>query len=124
MDCRLLFVYGSLKRGCGLHHHLARLGARFLAGARVAAVLVKRRRYPGARPSGRRGKWVRGELFELQRPASDLRVLDEVEGFIPGATERSEFARAAAEVVLNNGARRRAWIYWLRTRRPTGGVND
>ncbi len=83
-----LFVYGTLRRGFELHHHLARLGARFLAEAKVAAELFDRGRYPGARPSGRRGKWVRGELFELRQPARDLRVLDKVEGFVPGALKR------------------------------------
>ena len=98
--CRRLFVYGTLRRGFELHHHLTRLGARFLAEAKVAAELFDLGRYPGARPAGRRGKWVRGELFQLRRPAQDLRVLDEVEGFVPGAPEQSEFVRAAAEVIL------------------------
>jgi gamma-glutamylcyclotransferase (GGCT)/AIG2-like uncharacterized protein YtfP len=109
----LLFVYGTLRRGFELHPHLPRLGARYLTEAKVAAELIDRGRYPGARPSGRKGKWVRGELFELRQPADNLRVLDEVEGFIPGAPERSGFVRAAAEVILSNGARCRAWIYWL-----------
>jgi len=120
MDCRLLFVYGSLKRGCGLHHHLARLGARFLACVRVAAVLVERGRYPGARPTQRKGQWVRGELFELRRPARDLKVLDNVEGVIPNDPQRSEFVRALGEVLRNDGARRSAWIYWRGPRRNTG----
>ena len=90
-----------------------RLGARFWTEAKVAAELIDRGRYPGARPASQKGKWVRGELFELRQPARDLRVLDEVEGFIPGAAEQSEFVRAVAEVILNNGARQRAWIYWL-----------
>ena len=119
-ECHVLFVYGTLRRGSELHHQLARLGARFLTEARVAAELIDRGRYPGARPAGRKGKWVRGELFRLRQPARDLRVLDEVEGFITGAPERSEFVRATTEVILNNGARWRAWIYWLGARKSTG----
>ncbi len=119
-ECHVLFVYDTLRRGFELHHHLAGLGARFLTEARVAAELIDRGRYPGARPAGRKGKWVRGELFQLRQPARDLRVLDEVEGFITGAPERSEFVRATTEVVLNNGARWRAWIYWLGARKSTG----
>jgi len=121
---QLLFVYGMLRRGCEYHHHLARLGARFLTKAKVAAERINRGRYPGARPSGRKGKWVRGELFELRQPVRDLRVLDEVEGFIPGAPERNDFVRALAEVILNNGARKRAWIYWLKARRSSGGSHE
>jgi len=119
-ECHLLFVYGTLRRGFELHHHLPRLGARFLTEARVAAELIDRGRFPGARPAARKGKWVRGELFQLRQPASDLRVLDKVEGFIPGAPKRSEFVRTAAEVILNNGSRRRAWIYWLGRAGPRG----
>src|SRR5271157_5429740 len=116
----LLFVYGTLRRGFELHHHLARLGAGFRTEARVAAELIEGGRYPGALPSGRQGKWVRGEVFELRQPARDLRILDEVEGFTPGAREQSQFVRAAAEVILNNGVRRQAWIYWRGARRSTG----
>jgi gamma-glutamylcyclotransferase (GGCT)/AIG2-like uncharacterized protein YtfP len=112
-ECHPLFVYGTLRRGFELHHHLVRLGARFLTEAKVAAVLIVRQRYPGARPSRQNGSWVRGELFQLRRPARDLRVLDRVEGFIPAAPQRSEFARAKVEVVLITGVRRQAWIYWL-----------
>ena len=40
-ECRPLFVYGTLRRGFELHHHLVRLGARFLTEAKVAAELVR-----------------------------------------------------------------------------------
>ncbi len=113
MICPLLFVYGTLRRGRELHHHLRRLGARFAGRARVAAVLYKRRRYPGARPTGRLGQWVPGELFVLRRPARDLLVLDIVEGSVSGGLQACEFVRGSAEVVLDNAARRHAWIYWL-----------
>jgi gamma-glutamylcyclotransferase (GGCT)/AIG2-like uncharacterized protein YtfP len=119
-ECHRLFVYGMLRRGFELHHHLARLGARFQSKAKVAARLIDRGRYPGARPSSRKGNWVRGELFELRRPTHDLRILDKVEGCIAGAPERSEFVRALAEVILNNGSRRSAWIYWRGAGRSTG----
>jgi gamma-glutamylcyclotransferase (GGCT)/AIG2-like uncharacterized protein YtfP len=118
--CSLLFVYGTLRRGFELHHHLTRLGARFRTKAKAAAVLIDRGRYPGALPSGRRGHWVRGEVFQLRQPVSDLRVLDKIEGFIRGAPQRSMFVRAAGEVILNNGAPQRAWIYWVGARKFTG----
>lgn len=119
-DCRPLFVYGTLRRGFELYHHLERLGARFQEEARVAAELVDLGRYPGALPAGGNGEWVRGELYELRRPQPDLQVLDRVEGFIPSAPERSEFMRATAEVILANGARKCAWIYWLTPRAAAG----
>ncbi|MGO8786202.1 MAG: gamma-glutamylcyclotransferase [Terriglobia bacterium] len=116
-----LFVYGTLRCGCDLHHHLTRLGARFIAEAKVSAELLPRGRYPGARPACQSGKWVRGEVYRLRQPARDLRVLDKVEGFVAEALRRSEFVRARAEVLLNGGARQQAWIYWLGARKSTGG---
>jgi len=120
-ECHRLFVYGTLRRGFELHHHLRRLGARFRAEAKVGAERIDRGRFPGARPTGRKGKWVRGELFELGQPARDLKVLDEVEGFIPQASSRSLFVRATTEVMLPDGSRDRAWIYWLGAPNSTGG---
>ena len=70
-------------------------------------------RYPGARPAGGSAKWVRGELFELRHPVRNLKVLDDLEGFVPNAPERSAFERQLAEVILANGVRRQSWIYWL-----------
>jgi gamma-glutamylcyclotransferase (GGCT)/AIG2-like uncharacterized protein YtfP len=111
--CRRLFVYGSLRRGFRLHHQLARLGAGFVMEAKVAGELFDLGRYPGARPAKGEGKWVLGEVFQLLHAEHDLKVLDEVEGFIPADPERSEFVRALAEVILPHGAHESAWIYWL-----------
>ncbi len=122
MDCCRLFVYGSLKRGFALHPHLVRLGARFLARAKVAAELVDGGPYPGARPASRQGKWIQGELFELRQPARALRVLDEVEGFVAAAPARSLFVRSTAEIIRPDGSRDRAWIYWLGRELPPRGA--
>jgi gamma-glutamylcyclotransferase (GGCT)/AIG2-like uncharacterized protein YtfP len=112
-DCHRLFVYGTLRRGFRLHHHLVRLGARFRTEAKVAADLFDLGRYPGARPVSGKRKWVRGEMFQLRQPSHDLRILDKVEYFIPAAPAQSEFVCAVTEVILPNGARQSAWIYWL-----------
>ena len=118
--CHALFVYGTLRRGFERHHHLARLGARFQKEARVAAELFDLGSYPGARPAGGRGMWVRGEVFELRQSARDLKVLDQVEDFIPAAPARSEFIRTRVEVVSANGVSQTAWIYWLTSRVRSG----
>ena len=122
-DGHPLFVYGTLRRGFALHHHLTRLGARFLAEAKVNAELFSMGRFPGAQPSARRGNWIRGELYQLRQQAHDLKVLDEVEGFKPIAPQRSEFVRALAEVIFDNGVRQLTWIYWLGARKPTGVIH-
>jgi len=114
----LLFVYGALRRGFRLHHHLKRMGAVFVATGRVQAELFDLGEFPGARISAKPGKTVEGELYRLSRLESTLKVLDGVEGYIPRNPERSLFERGTAEVTLPNGTRRGACIYWLK--RGTG----
>ena len=118
LDRDLLFVYGTLRRGFRLHHHLKRMGAVFVATGRVQAELFDLGELPGARISAKPGRTVEGELYRLNRLESTLKVLDRVEGYLPRNPERSLFERGTAEVTLPNGARRAACIYWLK--RGTG----
>ena len=114
LDTDLLFVYGTLRRGFALHHHLKRMGARFVAKGKVGAELFVLGRFPGARKSTRPGKIVAGEVYRLRLAESALKVLDQLEGISPEAPEKCLFQRATTEVTLPNGERRVAWIYWLK----------
>ena len=113
LDTDFLFVYGTLRRGFALHHHLSGMGAEFVAAGKVQAELFEMGKFPGARKSTKPEKIVQGELYRLRRAANALKVLDQVEGFSPRNPEKSLFQRATTEVVLPNGERRVAWIYWL-----------
>jgi gamma-glutamylcyclotransferase (GGCT)/AIG2-like uncharacterized protein YtfP len=88
--------------------------------AKVAGNLFDLGDYPGALPASGNGKWVRGELFLLQHAENDLKHLDRVEDINPAVPERSEFVRVLAEVVLPDGTRESAWIYWLSAESPAG----
>jgi len=103
-----------LRRGFPLHHHLRRLGAEFVVSGKVQAELFDLGEFSGARKSSKPGKTVEGEIYRLRRMVNALKVLDQVEGFFPGARERSMFQRAMTEVTLPNGEQRLAWIYWYR----------
>jgi gamma-glutamylcyclotransferase (GGCT)/AIG2-like uncharacterized protein YtfP len=116
LDTDLLFVYGALRRGFPLHHHLKRMGAEFVAAGKVQAELFDSGKYPGARKCSKPGKAVEGEVYRLHRTANALKVLDQVEGFSPRTPEKSLFRRATTQVVLPNRERRVAWIYWLNDR--------
>ena len=111
-----LFVYGALRHGFALHHHLRRLGAEFVARGEVQAELYDLGRFPGARKSSKPGKVLAGEVYRLRQAEKALKVLDHVEGYSPETAEKSLFQRATTEVVLPNGERRVAWIYWLNER--------
>ena len=49
LETDLLFVYGTLRRGRALHHHLKRLGAEFIAIGKAQAELFDLGKHPGAR---------------------------------------------------------------------------
>jgi len=108
----LLFVYGTLRRGFPLHHHLKRLGAAFVAAGKVQAELFDLGEFPGARKSSKPGKTIEGELYRLHGVQKSLKVLDQVEGFSP--RNPGMFQRATTEVTLPNAEQRLAWIYWYR----------
>jgi gamma-glutamylcyclotransferase (GGCT)/AIG2-like uncharacterized protein YtfP len=111
-----LFVYGTLRRGFALHHHLVRMGVEFVGAGVVQAELFDLGKFPGARKSTRPGRVVAGEVYRLRQAQKALKVLDDVEGVLPQAPEKSLFQRARTEVVLRNGVRGVAWIYWLKDR--------
>lgn len=130
--CDLLFVYGSLRRGASHHHTLERLRARLVGPGSVRAELYDLGPFPGARPAtpdpdvpapdkgqakrdahARALPRVLGELYRLQNPARDLKVLDSYEGFRPSAPARSLFRRELARVSRHGEVATPAWIYWL-----------
>ena len=115
-----LFVYGTLRRGFRLHHHLKRLGAQFVGNGKVRAELFDLGEFPGARASTKPGKRVAGELYRLHKVAKSLHVLDQIEGFTP--QNPGMFQRGTAEVTLPNAEHRLAWIYWYRWRCPRSRV--
>lgn len=88
----LLFVYGTLKRGCRNHPRLA--DQTFVAAAETAPgyLLFEVGGYPGlvARAGG--GTQVRGEIWSVSTDA--LRRLDRFEGVAEGLYRRERVAMA------------------------------
>jgi gamma-glutamylaminecyclotransferase len=83
---RLIFVYGTLKRGCSNHHYLA--GQAFVGEARTASgyCLFELDGFPGmvARAGDREG--VSGEVWSVD--AGCLARLDMLEGLAEGLYRR------------------------------------
>jgi len=109
-----LFVYGTLLRRSP--HPMARRleeKARFVGEARLAARLYDLGRFPGIHPPRAGDDWVHGDLFDLGVTAPEtLRAMDayETDESAPGAW----FERGEAPVVLADGRRAAAWVYWFR----------
>jgi gamma-glutamylcyclotransferase (GGCT)/AIG2-like uncharacterized protein YtfP len=97
----LLFTYGTLMRGYGLHAVLAP-GAEAIGEGTARGRLLDLGHYPGLVDG--RGR-VHGEVYRLDDPEL-LAVLDREEGY--------NFERRRASVTLADGRRVRAWVYRYR----------
>ncbi|MBV8172664.1 MAG: gamma-glutamylcyclotransferase [Candidatus Eremiobacteraeota bacterium] len=103
----LVFVYGLLKRGFSLHHHMS-LGV-FIGSATVAGKLYSLGHYPGLVEGT--GK-VHGEVYRFADVAVALEVLDEVEGYDPLNPDESEYLRVVKLAEMDaKSARPSVWCY-------------
>ena len=100
MEAELLFVYGTLMRGFGLHAMLERC-ADFVGVGETAGLLFDLGRYPAALRNG--GSLIHGELYRLRDPGSWL-ALDSAEG--------SQYHRGETGVRMAEGRQVTAYIYW------------
>lgn len=102
----VLFVYGTLRRGLRLHHHLQ--GAVYLGEARIAGSLYDIGTYPGLLVNPSPG-WVSGELFKVDEEM--IQSLDAVEEYNPEEPERSEYLRRVVTVWAPTGVPMKAVTY-------------
>ncbi|NPB06931.1 MAG: gamma-glutamylcyclotransferase, partial [Aquificae bacterium] len=102
-----VFVYGTLKRGCGAHELVLEAGGRFIAEAVTKDLWVMRTNglYPAVLPS-ESGHPVAGELYEL--PEEGLKLLDRYEGY------PELYGRKKVAVLTADGRLHEAWIYYLK----------
>jgi gamma-glutamylcyclotransferase (GGCT)/AIG2-like uncharacterized protein YtfP len=106
----LIFVYGSLRRGCAndaarvLHAGSEWIGTGWLHGS-----LSDIDGYPALTPckSGRR---VEGDIFRMRDPDAMLSFIDDYEDCAPTSPTPHDYVRVAAAVATEVGSRR-AWVY-------------
>jgi gamma-glutamylcyclotransferase (GGCT)/AIG2-like uncharacterized protein YtfP len=116
---RLLFVYGTLRRGSGSLMAERLAGAATFAGeATVAGRLYDVGAYPACRPSAEPAERVHGEVFALhpETSAALLAALDQYEGFAADARYSSLFVRERTLVRFADGSEEAAWIYYANDR--------
>lgn len=115
----LIFVYGTLKRGCRNHHQLA--GQKFLGAARTVPgyTLYDLGGYPGMVPHTADRTGVTGEIWSVDADA--LRRLDAFEGVAESLYRRTPLAlqtphdRNAVETYLyaqSTEGRREVGVEW------------
>ena len=119
MAQRLLFVYGTLRRGSGheMFDVLMRTAA-FVDRAVLCGKLYRVADYPGAVASDDPGDVVHGEAYRLMS-AETLTRLDRYEGYAPGDSGAA-YVRALRSITLAHGGRVRAWVYLYN--RTTAGL--
>jgi gamma-glutamylcyclotransferase (GGCT)/AIG2-like uncharacterized protein YtfP len=96
----LLFVYGTLMHGFGLHP-LLEGRADSVGDGTVAGLLFDLGRYPAALPNG--GGLIHGEVYRL-KDAGSWQALDSAEG--------SQYHRGEVGVRMARGGQVTACIYW------------
>jgi gamma-glutamylcyclotransferase (GGCT)/AIG2-like uncharacterized protein YtfP len=107
----LVFFYGTLMtpfNRTGRRHiddHLVFRGRGVIPGALFDLGI-----YPAAVPDP--DTEVRGEVYEMVRPALVLEALDEVEGYRPGDPETSLYTRTLTPVTMDDGEQLQAWAYF------------
>jgi gamma-glutamylcyclotransferase (GGCT)/AIG2-like uncharacterized protein YtfP len=106
-DPTRLFAYGTLRRGAPMHA-LIEHAARFRGRASFAGKLFDLGAYPAVTDGDRRRDVVHGELYEL--PSEGRReLLDSLDRY-----EGRSFERVEREVVCEDGAVVRAFLYLFR----------
>ncbi len=105
-----LFVYGTLRPGCG--HPMATFlagCARLLGSGRINGRLYRCGWYPGLLPAENPEDWVHGDLFDVTSADGTLAELDRYENDASDLFERREVL-----VVRDSGERCTAWVYFFR----------
>ena len=104
MSSSLLFVYGTLRRGCANPHaELLERSGQFLCSGKVRGKLYRIEWYPGITLGGEANELVVGDLFRVDDPSA-MEELDRYEGSY-------EYQRVRTAAALENGDRVECWVY-------------
>lgn len=107
----LVFFYGTLmagfdrRRRAGIDAKLRYVGRGSIQGSLFDLGL-----YPAAIPASDGHVW--GEVYEMADPAVVLAALDDIEGYRHDDPDKSLYMRSQADVMLPDGTRARAWVYF------------
>ena len=117
---RLVFVYGTLRRGGRNDINLLQPAPGYVGMGEVKGVLYHLDRYPGLTLGGEQAVTVVGEVYRITPPLEQ--VLDAIERIVPGAD--SEYFKREVEVECE-GRRLMCLVYEInpshvRERQPIG----
>ncbi|MGB8193045.1 MAG: gamma-glutamylcyclotransferase family protein [Chitinophagaceae bacterium] len=109
-----LFVYGTLRTSIDvpvkqeIAGHLEKIGE-----SQVPGKLYDMGGYPAAVPAGENeNSFIKGEVLKVNEPEKVFAALDNYEGFYTNDPDRSTYLRKEEEVMLPDGTKVKAWVYW------------
>jgi len=106
-----VFFYGTLmagfdrRRRAGIDDKLRYIGRGSIRGALFDLGI-----YPAAVAAPEGHIW--GEVYEMSDAAAVLAALDDIEGYRHDDPDRSLYMRKQVDVVLPDGTRAQAWVYF------------
>lgn len=112
-DTDLLFVYGTLRLGCGgAEARKLNVEAEWLGQARLRGRLYRVDWYPALVMAHGEAGYVIGDMFRMADPAATLAWLDSYEECGPDFPEPQEYRRVIAETErLDGSGTLHAWVY-------------
>ncbi|PYR91447.1 MAG: gamma-glutamylcyclotransferase [Acidobacteria bacterium] len=111
MTSEFVFFYGTLmagfdrRRRAGIDDKLRYIGRGSIRGALFDLGI-----YPAAVAAPEGHIW--GEVYEMSDAAAVLAALDDIEGYRHDDPDRSLYMRKQVDVVLPDGTRAQAWVYF------------
>ena len=110
MPGEMIFVYGTLRRGCSTGAHQTYLaGAEFIDTATINGTLFRVSYYPALVLDTQAGE-VMGEIYRLAS-AEQLARLDAYEECTYPALPEQEYQRTKVDVITRSGKVVSAWVY-------------
>lgn len=106
-----IFVYGTLQEGEPYFNHPALQQNRIdVKKGKTKGIMYRLEWYPVIIETDK--EWVHGEIHSFNEINKALRMMDEIEDFIPGHSDNSLYQRKIADVVEENGNIEKCWIYY------------
>lgn len=114
--CNQLFVYGSLRRGfrSEAYNYISKYFT-FVSTGKVKGVIWDTGSYPVATPSTE-DSFIKGELYKIKNEEEffwAIAQLDDYEGVSAEQDEHIFYKREKTTVLLENGKKSEAWVYWF-----------
>ena len=109
-----LFVYGTLRKGFDLplQKRISR-DIEWVGPSEIRGKLYDIGKYPAALPVEKNEKSViKGEVIKINDPVKVMKLLDKYEGYDPKKLKSSEYYREKEKLVLKDGKKVEAWVYW------------